>query len=51
LLKAKTITIRPVTREAQGKLLLPWKIVLDIVGNYWTKFKKFGPFSENFSPL
>jgi len=29
----------------------PWKNVLDTVSNHWTQFKKFGPLSENSSPL
>jgi len=28
----------------------PWKNVLIIGQNYWTKFKKFGPLSEKSSP-
>jgi len=28
-----------------------WKYVLDILWNYWTCSKKFGPLSENSSPL
>jgi len=31
--------------------LPPWKNVLDMVWNYWTQFKKFGPLSGNSSPL
>ena len=52
-----TVTVRPITRgDAGGRITpykffrSPWKNVLDIVWNYWTYFKKIGPFSENLSP-
>ena len=48
------LVTRPVTKGGEVPLEKlsppPWKNVLDIAWNYWTKFKKFGPLSENSSP-
>jgi len=42
----KLLNHRRVTRKIFRP---PWKNVLDIIQNYWTQFKKFGP-PENSSP-